>query len=82
MSEFTSTMRGRVESARHSVRLAHANDDHDLADLHEADLRNLERLAREHGVDVGDVLTSTPVPQLTGLSTEQRCACRKRHPRR
>jgi len=67
MSEFTSTMRGRVESARHSVRLAHSNGDHVLADLHEADLRNLERLAREHGVDVG-----TPVPQLTRLSTEQR----------
>ncbi|WNV87485.1 hypothetical protein [Umezawaea sp. Da 62-37] len=68
MSEFASTMRGRVDSARHTVRLARANDDHELADLHEADLRNLERLACEHGVDVGDVLI--PVPRPTGPRTE------------
>ena len=68
MSEFTSTMRGRVDSARRAARLARANDDHVLADLHEADLRNLERLAREHGVDVDGV----PVPRLTGLGAGER----------
>jgi len=53
MSEFATTVRARVESARQSVRSARATDDQELASLHEADLRNLERLAREHGVDLG-----------------------------
>ncbi|MEO6082125.1 MAG: hypothetical protein ABIQ18_03375 [Umezawaea sp.] len=53
MSEFATTVHARVESARQSVRSAHEIDDQELASLHEADLRNLVRLAREHGVDVG-----------------------------
>ena len=54
MTEFTATVRARVDSARQSARTARAAGDEDLAGLHEADLRNLERLAREHGVDLGD----------------------------
>jgi hypothetical protein len=53
MSEFATTVRARVESARQCVRSARETDDQELAALHEADLRNLARLAREHGVDVG-----------------------------
>lgn len=53
MSEFATTVRARVESARQSVRSAREVDDQELAALHDADLRNLVRLAREHGVDVG-----------------------------
>ncbi|MCS7484759.1 hypothetical protein ACFFQW_43200 [Umezawaea endophytica] len=54
MSEFATTVRARVESARQSVRAARETGDEELAGLHEADLGNLERLAREHGVDLGD----------------------------
>jgi hypothetical protein len=53
MSEFATTVRARVESAQRSARSAHESDDQELASLHEADLRNLVRLAREHGVDAG-----------------------------
>jgi hypothetical protein len=53
MSEFATTVRARVESARRSALSVHGSDDPELAALLEADLRNLERLAREHGVDVG-----------------------------
>ena len=53
MSEFAATVRARVESARRSVREASGAGDEESAALHEADLRNLERIAREHGVGLG-----------------------------
>jgi hypothetical protein len=70
MSEFIGAVRGRVGSARHTVRPARANDDCELADLHEADLRHLERLAREHGIDLGDEPTAIRVPRLAELRAE------------
>ncbi|WNV84814.1 hypothetical protein [Umezawaea sp. Da 62-37] len=63
MNEFASTMHSRVDSARQTVRSALANHDHELAELHEADLRSLERLVRAPGIDVGDKPTIA-VPQL------------------
>ena len=54
MTEFATTVRTRVDAARRSARTARAAGDVDLALLHEADLENLERLAREHGVDLED----------------------------
>ncbi|HEX6342190.1 hypothetical protein [Umezawaea sp.] len=54
MSEFATTVRARVESAHESARAARAAGDEELAGLHEADLGNLLRLAREHGVDLDD----------------------------
>ena len=53
MNEFATTVRARALSARQSVWSARAIGDQELTAPHEADLRNLERLVREHGVDVG-----------------------------
>ncbi|MFD9739344.1 hypothetical protein [Umezawaea sp. NPDC059074] len=53
MSEFAATVRARIESARRSVREADSTGDEELAALHRADLLNLERIAGNHGIDVG-----------------------------
>lgn len=54
MSEFVANIHQRVAQAQEAVRAARAEGDEHRADLHEADLANLRRLAGEHGVDLGN----------------------------
>lgn len=58
MSEFTANLRSRVLQARQAARSAAEAGDEDRASLHEADLENLERLAHDHGIDVGSTMNS------------------------
>ncbi|MCO1580239.1 hypothetical protein M8C13_31235 [Crossiella sp. SN42] len=51
-SEFETNIHQRVAQAKEAVRAARAEGDEHRADLHEADLNNLKRLAGEHGVDL------------------------------
>ncbi|MCK2244712.1 MULTISPECIES: hypothetical protein [unclassified Crossiella] len=51
-SEFTANILQRVAQAEAAVQAARADGDEHRADLHEADLANLKRLAGEHGVDL------------------------------
>lgn len=55
MSEFAANLRGRITRAREAARSARASGEDDRAEAHDADVGNLERLAAEHGVDVGRV---------------------------
>ncbi|MBP2472101.1 hypothetical protein JOF53_000973 [Crossiella equi] len=52
MSEFEANIHQRVAEAEAAVRAAREAGDEHRADLHEADLANLRRLAGEHGVDL------------------------------
>lgn len=54
MSQFATSLRARIVQARQAVRAADEAGDQDRASDHGADLGNLERLAAEHGIAVGD----------------------------
>ena len=55
MTEFHAQLRARVLDAVHDLTAAQESGDDFSVDVHRADLENIARIAREHGVDLPEL---------------------------